>query len=161
MLEEIKNNFNKQSKSRKISLADLIILGGCTGIEKAIRNGGYHIVVPFSPGRTDATIEQTDIESFCVLEPKADGFRNYIEDSILIKSEHMLIDRAQLLTLTAPEMTVLLGGMRVLNVNYQYSKDGVFTNKDNKEKFICDFVKVWTKIMYLDRFDMVKYNYNK
>ena len=110
-------------------MADIIVLGGCAAIEKAAKNAGYDIIVPFTPGRTDATQEQTDIKSFCVLEPKADGFRNYIQDELPVKPEQMLIDRAQLLTLTAPEMTVLIGGMRVLNTNYMGSKDGVFTNK--------------------------------
>ncbi|MBM6859106.1 catalase/peroxidase HPI [Clostridium saudiense] len=133
VLEKIKNiqeKFNcSQSGGRKISLADMIVLGGCAAIEKAAKNAGYDIAVPFTPGRTDATQEQTDIKSFCVLEPKADGFRNYIQDNLPVKAEQMLIDRAQLLTLTAPEMTVLIGGMRVLDTNYKGSKDGVFTNR--------------------------------
>ena len=129
-LENIRARFNgSQSGGRKISMADIIVLGGCAAIEKAAKNAGYDIIVPFTPGRTDATQEQTDIKSFCVLEPKADGFRNYIQDELPVKPEQMLIDRAQLLTLTAPEMTVLIGGMRVLNTNYMGSKDGVFTNK--------------------------------
>ena len=129
-LENIRARFNgSQSGGRKISMADMIVLGGCAAIEKAAKNAGYDIIVPFTPGRTDATQEQTDIKSFCVLEPKADGFRNYIQDELPVKPEQMLIDRAQLLTLTAPEMTVLIGGMRVLNTNYMGSKDGVFTNK--------------------------------
>ena len=129
-LENIRAKFNgSQSGGRKISMADMIVLGGCAAIEKAAKNAGYDIIVPFTPGRTDATQEQTDIKSFCVLEPKADGFRNYIQDELPVKPEQMLIDRTQLLTLTAPEMTVLIGGMRVLNTNYMGSKDGVFTNK--------------------------------
>ena len=129
-LEKIQIRFNKsQSGSKKVSLADIIVLGGCAAIEKAARNAGYHIEVPFTPGRTDATQEQTDVNSFAVLEPMADGFRNYIKDKNTLKPEEALIDRAQLLTLTVPEMTVLIGGMRVLNVNYNNSKDGVFTNK--------------------------------
>ncbi len=119
-----------KSGSRKISLADIIILGGCAAIEEAGRKAGNNITVPFTPGRTDATQEQTDIKSFCVLEPKADGFRNFIKENLDIKAEDMLIDRAQLLTLTAPEMTVLIGGMRVLNANYNNSKDGVFTERE-------------------------------
>ena len=129
-LENIRARFNgSQSGGRKISMADIIVLGGCAAIEKAAKNAGYDIIVPFTPGRTDATQEQTDIKSFCVLEPKVDGFRNYIQDELPVKPEQMLIDRAQLLTLTAPEMTVLIGGMRVLNTNYMGSRDGVFTNK--------------------------------
>lgn len=130
ILEEIQKKFNgSQSGGKKISLADIIVLGGCVAIEQAVRNTGYDITVPFIPGRTDATQEQTDIKSFCVLEPKADGFRNYLQDNIPVKAEDMLIDRAQLLTLTVPEMTVLIGGMRVLNTNYNHSKDGMFTNR--------------------------------
>lgn len=130
-LEDIKVKFNGlKSGSRKISLADIIILGGCAAIEEAARKVGHNIEVPFTPGRTDATQEQTDIKSFCVLEPKADGFRNFIKENLDIKAEDMLIDRAQLLTLTASEMTVLIGGMRVLNANYNNSKDGVFTERE-------------------------------
>ena len=129
-LEDIQVKFNKsQSGGKRVSLADLIVLGGCAGIERAAKNAGYDITVPFTPGRTDATKEQTDINSFAVLEPKADGFRNYMKDEYSVTPEEMLIDRAQLLTLTAPEMTALIGGMRVLNTNYNRSKDGVFTNK--------------------------------
>ena len=130
-LEDIRVKFNGlKSGSRKISLADIIILGGCAAIEEAGRKAGHNITVPFTPGRIDATQEQTDIKSFCVLEPKADGFRNFIKENLDIKAEDMLIDRAQLLTLTAPEMTVLIGGMRVLNANYNNSKDGVFTERE-------------------------------
>ena len=129
-LEKIQRKFNSShSKDKKVSLADIIVLGGCVGIEQAAKNAGYYITVPFIPGRTDATQEQTDIKSFAVLEPKVDGFRNYIKEKYEVKPEHMLIDRTQLLTLTAPEMTVLIGGMRVLNTNYNNSKDGVFTNR--------------------------------
>ena len=221
ILEKIQMKFNNsQSGGKKISLADIIVLGGCVAIEQAARNAGYNITVPFTPGRTDATQKQTDIKSFCVLEPKADGFRNYMKSKFTVKPEAMLVDRAQLLTLTAPEMTVLIGGMRVLNTNYNESKDGVFTNRtecltndffvnlldmntiwkpiskdgerfegydrktgklkwtatrvdlifgsnaqlraiaevyacdDNKEKFICDFVDAWNKVMNADRFDI-------
>ena len=107
----------------------MIVLGGCVGIEKAAKKAGYKVNVPFTPGRTDATQKDTDIESFSVLEPKSDGFRNYQKQEYSTMSEELLIDRAQLLTLTAPEMTVLLGGLRVLNINYNNSKYGVFTNK--------------------------------
>ena len=221
ILKGIMSKFNKsQSGSKKISLADIIVLGGCAAIEQAAKNAGYDIIVPFTPGRTDATQEQTDINSFCVLEPKADGFRNYMKDKLQVRPEAMLIDRAQLLTLTAPEMTVLIGGMRVLNANYNHSKDGVFTHRPecltndffvnlldmdtvwkptskdedrfegidrktgklkwtatrvdlifgsnsqlraiaevyasngNEEKFLCDFVAAWNKVMNADRFDI-------
>lgn len=221
ILEKIQKKFNSsQSGGKRISLADIIVLGGCAGVEQAAKNAGYNVTVPFTPGRTDATQEETDIKSFCVLEPKADGFRNYINNKVSVKPEDMLIDRAQLLTLTIPEMTVLIGGMRVLNTNYKQSKDGVFTNRvecltndffinlldmntvwkptskesvrfegydresnelkwsasrvdlifgsnsqlraiaevyacdDNKEKFVCDFVAAWNKIMNADRFDI-------
>lgn len=127
----IQKRFNARNTQRYVSMADLIVLGGCIGIDIAARNAGYKVDVPFIPGRMDASQEQTDIQSFNYLEPKADGFRNYIKEGVLEKPENLLIDKAQLLTLTAPEMTVLLGGMRVLNVNYNESKDGVFTNKEN------------------------------
>lgn len=223
VLENIQKKFNNsQSKGKKVSLADIIVLAGCAAIEKAAKNAGHNITVSFTPGRTDATQEQTDVKSFCVLEPRADGFRNYINNMVTAKPEEMLIDRAQLLTLTAPEMTVLIGGMRVLNTNYKNSKDGVFTNReecltndffvnlldmntvwkpinkveerfegcdrktgklkwtatrvdlifgsnsqlraiaevyacdDNKEKFLCDFVAAWNKVMNADRFDLLE-----
>lgn len=130
VLEKIKQDFDSsQSTNKKVSLADLIVLGGNVGIEKAAKNAGYKITVPFTPGRTDATQEQTDIKSFAVLEPKADGFRNYLKEDYGVKSEELLVDKSQLLTLTPPEMTVLLGGMRVLNTNFNKSKYGVFTDK--------------------------------
>lgn len=129
-LKDIRRKFNEsQSSNKKISLADIIVLGGCAAIEKACKNAGYNIVVPFTPGRADATQEQTDKKSFCVLEPNADGFRNFIKDNFSKRPDAMLIDKSQLLTLTAPEMTVLIGGMRVLGANYNDSKDGVFTNR--------------------------------
>jgi len=129
-LEEIQAEFNgTQPGNKKVSLADLIILGGCAAIEQAAKNAGSDIVVPFKPGRTDAVQEWTDVQSFSVLEPKADGFRNYMKADLPISAEEMLVDRAQLLTLTAPEMTVLLGGMRVLNTNYGQSPHGVFTKR--------------------------------
>ena len=138
VLEEIQKSFNNShSKDKKVSLADIIILGGCAAIEKAIKNAGHSIIVPFMEGRTDAIQEETDIKSFSVLEPKADGFRNYEKTKYAVKPEEMLIDRAQLLTLTIPEMTVLIGGMRVLNTNYNQLEDGVFTNK--KECLTNDF----------------------
>ncbi|OEF97393.1 catalase/peroxidase HPI [Desulfuribacillus alkaliarsenatis] len=129
-LEKIQANFNKsQAGQKRVSIADLIVLGGNVGIEQAAKNAGYDITVPFTPGRTDATQEQTDIQSFKVMEPRADGFRNYLKGNSSAKAEAMLIDRAQLLTLTAPEMTVLLGGLRVLNINYGQSQHGVLTNR--------------------------------
>ncbi|MGM0393491.1 MAG: catalase/peroxidase HPI [Thermodesulfobacteriota bacterium] len=129
-LEDVQGAFNKaQTGNKKVSLADLIVLGGCAAVEQAAKNAGYDITVPFSPGRTDATDEQTDADSFSVLEPKADAFRNYLKARFSVKAEDLMIDRAQLLTLTAPEMTVLVGGMRVLNANFQQSAHGVFTQK--------------------------------
>jgi catalase-peroxidase len=220
-LETIQQAFNsKQSGNKKISLADTIVLAGCAAVEKASKSAGHEVKVPFTLGRTDATIEQTDIHSFKVLEPKADGFRNYKAASCSSPTEALLVDKAQLLNLTAPEMTVLVGGLRVLNTNYNGSKNGFFTNKpevlsndffvnvldlgthwnatddkgetfegkdrksgevkwtatradlifgsnselralaevyaesDAKEKFVNDFVKVWNKVMNLDRFDL-------
>lgn len=130
VLERIQEEFNSaQSGGKKVSLADLIVLGGCAGIELAAQNAGQDLVVPFVPGRTDARQEQTDVQSFAVLEPKADGFRNYLKAKYSASPEELLVDRAQLLTLTAPEMTVLLGGMRVLNTNYGQSPHGVFTER--------------------------------
>jgi catalase-peroxidase len=223
VLEKIQKEFNESQKDgKKISLADLIVLGGCAAVEKAAQKAGYNIEVPFTPGRMDASQEQTDVESFAVLEPYADGFRNYLKGKSAVPAEHLLVDKAQLLTLTAPEMTVLLGGLRVLKANYDGSEYGVFTKNpetltndffvnlldmstewkatdehkytfvgkdrktgetkwkatrvdlvfgsnselralaevyacnDNKEKFVRDFVKVWNKVMNLDRFDLHK-----
>ena len=220
-LEKIQNNFNsKATNGKKISLADLIVLAGCTGVENAAKNAGYMISVPFTPGRMDAIQEQTDINSMAVLEPIADGFRNYSKNQYTVTTEELLIDKAQLLSLTAPEMTVLIGGMRVLNTNFDDSKNGILTyqtekltneffvnlldmntvwtavsdkkeifegkdrkngsikwtatradlifgsnselraivevyaSDDAKEKFVKDFVNVWTKVMNLDRFDL-------
>ena len=221
-LECIQEGFNTaQTNGKMVSMADLIVLGGCAAIELAAKNGGYSVTVPFSPGRSDASQDQTDIESFAVLEPVADGFRNYLKGSHLASAEELLVDKAQLLTLTPPEMTVLIGGMRVLNTNFDQSKHGVFTNnretlnndffvhlidfgtsweaksedesvfngqdrktghlkwtgsrvdlifgsnselralaevyacEDAQEQFIHDFVAVWSKIMNLDRFDLI------
>jgi catalase-peroxidase len=133
-LEKIQKGFN--NKNKIVSLADLIVLGGCVGIEKAAKNGGQKITVPFTPGRGDASQDQTDTYSFGLLEPKADGFRNYIinktnesSNKPTVTTEEMLVDRAQLMKLTGPEMTVLVGGMRVLNTNFDGSKHGVFTKK--------------------------------
>jgi catalase-peroxidase len=218
-LETIQSDFNSKSK-KKVSLADLIILGGCVGIEEAAKKAGRKAKVPFTPGRADATQEQTDTESFAVLEPMADGFRNYTRKGLGKHGAELLIDRAQLLKLTAPEMTVLIGGLRVLNTNFGQTKYGVFTSKpgtltndffvnildmrtewkpssvegvyegidrstgkvkwtgtivdlvfgsnsqlralaevyaqeDAQDKFVNDFVAAWSKVMNLDRFDLV------
>jgi catalase-peroxidase len=129
-LEGIGNAFNAaQSGGKKASLADLIVLGGCAAVEQAAKNAGYDVEVPFTPGRTDASQEQTDVESFAVLEPVADGFRNYLKSRFAVPAEELLVDRAQLLTLTAPEMTVLVGGLRVLGANHGQSPHGVFTKR--------------------------------
>ncbi|MBN2570088.1 MAG: catalase/peroxidase HPI, partial [Deltaproteobacteria bacterium] len=129
-LKKIQKEFNSaKSGGKKVSLADLIVLGGCAGIEQGAKNAGYDINVPFTPGRTDASQEQTDVESFAVLETAADGFRNYQKTKYAVSAEEMLVDRSQLLTLTAPEMTVLIGGMRVLNANFRQSQHGVFTKR--------------------------------
>jgi catalase-peroxidase len=220
VLESIQHEFNSSQSSKKVSLADLIVLGGNVGIEKAARNANFDIKVPFSQGRTDASQDQTEVDSFNYLEPFADGFRNYLKAKTSASTESLLIDKAQLLTLTPPEMTVLIGGLRVLGNNYDSSKYGVFTDKtdtlsndfftnlltmdtvwsatdDSKEffegknrktgevkwtatradlvfgshaelraiaevyasadaeaKFVKDFVKAWTKVMDLDRFDL-------
>lgn len=129
-LEHIQSEFNAaKSGGKKISLADLIVLAGCAGVEKAAKNAGHEVKVPFTPGRMDASSEQTDVDSFKVLEPIADGFRNFQKARYAVSAEELLLDRAQLLTLTAPEMTVLVGGLRVLNVNFGGSKHGVFTKR--------------------------------
>jgi catalase-peroxidase len=221
-LEGIRAGFNSTASSgKKISLADLIVLAGCAGVEQAAKNAGHHVTVPFTPGRMDASQEQTDVASFAVLEPKADGFRNYQKTLYAVPAEELLVDKAQLLTLTAPEMTVLVGGMRVLGTNFGQTKHGVFTKKpealtsdffvnlldmgmewkpvsdakdlfeghdrktgevrwtgtrvdlifgsnaqlraiaevyasaDGQEKFVRDFVAAWTKVMNLDRFDLI------
>ncbi|WP_068944525.1 catalase/peroxidase HPI [Chryseobacterium timonianum] len=221
VLEGIQNEFNAQNGGKKISLADLIVLAGSAAVEAAAKNAGHDVKVPFAPGRMDASQEQTDVESMGYLEPAADGFRNYLKTKFTVSTESLLIDKAQLLTLTAPELTVLVGGMRALDTNFDGSKHGVFTSRpgvltndffvnlldmgtqwkamsDDKEvyigtdrktgqpkwtatradlvfgsnselraiaevygsadaqgKFINDFVKAWTKVMNLDRFDLV------
>ncbi|HEY5935351.1 MAG TPA: catalase/peroxidase HPI, partial [Kofleriaceae bacterium] len=220
-LERVQSAFNAaQQGGKKVSLADLIVLAGCTAVEQAAKAAGHDVKVPFTPGRMDASQEQTDVESFSVLEPIVDGFRNYAKDTYSVPAEELLVDRAQLLTLTAPEMTVLLGGMRVLDTNVGTSRHGILTTRpgtltndffvnlldastewrtddkapgyfegrerktgkvrwtgsrndlvfgsnsilralaevyassDAQEKFVRDFVKVWTKVMNLDRFDV-------
>lgn len=138
VLENIREAFNSsQTGGKKVSIADLIVLAGCAGVEKAARDAGHNVTVPFTPGRTDASSEQTDAESFEVLEPASDGFRNYLRTKFTISTETLLVDKAQLLTLTGPEMTVLLGGMRVLDTNYDGSRHGVFT--DRPETLTNDF----------------------
>jgi catalase-peroxidase len=129
-LESIQKEFNSaQPTGKKVSLADLIVLAGCTGVEKAAKDSGTVVSIPFIPGRMDALQEQTDVDSFEVLEPAADGFRNYVKTKFTISTEELLIDKAQLLTLSAPEMTVLVGGMRVLNTNFDNSRHGIFTKR--------------------------------
>ncbi|MFD9270022.1 catalase/peroxidase HPI [Streptomyces goshikiensis] len=135
-LEQLQRDFNRDGATR-ISLADMIVLGGCAAVEQAARNAGHDITVPFAPGRTDASQEQTDVESFAVLEPKADAFRNYLQEGEKLPPETLLLDRANLLTLTAPEMTVLVGGMRALNTGFKGSSHGVFT--DRPETLTTDF----------------------
>ncbi|MCU0446615.1 MAG: catalase/peroxidase HPI [Microscillaceae bacterium] len=148
-LTSIQEEFNSiQNGNKRVSMADLIVLGGCAAIEKAAQNAGFTLTVPFTPGRTDASQEQTDVESFAVLEPIADGFRNYMKANYSVSAEEMLVDKAQLMTLTAPEMTALVGGMRVLNTNFDGSKHGVFTQKTetlSNDFFVnlLDFGTVW------------------
>jgi catalase-peroxidase len=137
-LERVQATFNgSQSGNKKVSIADLIVLGGCVGVEKAAKNAGFDVTVPFTAGRTDASQAQTDVASFAVLEPLADGFRNYKKSRSIASAEEMLIDKAQLLTLSAPEMTVLAGGMRMLNTNFGQTQHGVFTQ--NPEALTNDF----------------------
>ncbi len=131
-LEKIHSDFNAKSKDKKVSIADLIVLAGNVGVEQAAKNAGYNVQVPFTPGRMDASQEQTDVNLFAVLEPQADGFRNYLKTKYTVSTEELLVDKAQLLTLTAPEMTVLVGGMRALNANYDGSKHGIFSADKNK-----------------------------
>ncbi|MGB1451058.1 MAG: peroxidase family protein, partial [Marinirhabdus sp.] len=137
-MEGVQKEFNeRQDGNTAVSLADIIVLGGCAAIEEAAKNAGYTVTVPFAPGRTDALQEQTDVGSFAYLEPDADGFRNYLKQNQKAPAEALLVNRAQLLTLTVPEMTVLLGGMRVLNTNFDGSAHGVFT--DNVGALTNDF----------------------
>jgi len=137
-LEAIQKDFNgSQSGGKKVSMADLVVLGGGAAVEKAAKDAGHEVAVPFTPGRMDATQEQTDVDTFAPLEPIADGFRNYLRDNQRLSPEELLVDRAQLLTLTAPEMTVLVGGLRVLGANAGDSKHGVFT--DRPERLTNDF----------------------
>jgi catalase-peroxidase len=129
-LESIQSEFNSvASGGKKVSLADLIVLAGCAGVEQAAKNAGHKVTAPFSPGRMDASQEQTDVASFALLEPVSDGFRNYLKGRYSVPAEELLVDKAQLLTLTAPEMTVLIGGMRVLDTNFGQTRHGVFTRR--------------------------------
>src|SRR5205085_12615975 len=147
-LEAIQKDFNSsQSGKKKISLADLIVLGGCAAVEEAAKRAGHDVKIPFSPGRTDASQEQTDVHSFAVMEPVADGFRNYVKTGQQLSLEELLLDRAQLLTLTAPEMTVLIGGMRALNANFGQAKHGVFTNRPEtlSNDFFVNLLDMGTK----------------
>lgn len=144
--ETIQKDFNKKNKTKKVSIADLIVLGGNLGVENAAKNAGVNVVLPFTPGRTDATQEQTDVEGMAVLEPMADGFRNYQKTKYTFSTEELLVDKAQLLTLTAPEMTVLVGGMRALNTNYDGSKHGVLT--DNPGALTNDFFRNLLSMQY-------------
>jgi catalase-peroxidase len=136
-LEKIQTDFNSRNKSKKVSIADLIVLGGAAAVEQAAKNAGVTVAVPFAPGRMDATQEQTDVASFNLLEPMADGFRNYSKTRYTLSTEQLLIDKAQLLTLTAPEMTVLVGGMRALNANFDGTRTGILTDK--KDQLSNDF----------------------
>ena len=151
-LEGIQTEFNNsQAGGKRVSLADLIVLAGCAGVEKAAKDAGFDVTVPFTPGRMDASQEQTDVESFAYLEPKTDGFRNYSRGEHHVSTEELLIDRAQLMTLTAPEMTVLVGGLRVLGANHGGSKHGVFTNRPGtltNDFFVnlLDFGTTWTAV---------------
>ncbi|MFN8360022.1 MAG: catalase/peroxidase HPI [Candidatus Kapaibacterium sp.] len=151
VLEGIQAEFNSQAGDKRVSLADLIVLGGCAGVELAAKNAGYTVSVPFTPGRMDASQEQTDVESFAVLEPAADGFRNYYKPRHTASAEEMLVDKAQLLKLTAPEMTVLIGGMRAMNTNFNHTQHGVFTSRPGaltNDYFVnlLDFGTTWSAV---------------
>lgn len=145
-LEAIQADFNKKSKDKKVSIADLIVLAGNVGVEQAAKNAGMNIEVPFNPGRMDATQAQTDVKSFAVLEPMADGFRNYLKTKYTVYTEELLVDKAQLLTLTVPEMTVLVGGMRAMNANFDNSKHGIFSNKKDQlnNQFFVNLLEMGT-----------------
>jgi catalase-peroxidase len=150
-LEKIQADFHKRSGAKKISMADLIVLAGTVAVEQAVKNAGYNTAVAFTPGRMDASQEQTDVQSQAVLEPMADGFRNYLKTQYKFSTEELLVDKAQLLTLTAPEMTVLVGGMRSLNANYDNSKHGIFTTRTdvlNNDFFVnlLDMSIVWKAV---------------
>jgi catalase-peroxidase len=155
LLEGIQKEFNGSQTQKQVSIADLIVLAGCAAVEKAAKNAGFNVTVPFTPGRTDASQAETDVESFAVLEPEADGFRNYSKTQFSVSAEEMLIDKAQLLTLTAPEMTALIGGLRVLNTNYNHSAHGVFTKTPEtltNDFFVnlLDFGTTWKSTSHAD-----------
>jgi catalase-peroxidase len=139
-LDRLRSDFDKS-----VSMADMIVVAGCAAVEEAARRAGYDVTVPFTPGRMDASQEQTDVDSFAVLEPEADGFRNYLKSKYTVSAEEMLVDKAQLLTLTPPEMTVLIGGMRVLHTNHQQTRHGLFT--DHPEVLSNDF---FVKLLDMD-----------
>ncbi len=151
--EKIQSEFNTKSGSKKVSIADLIVLGGNLGVEQAAQKAGYKVSVPFTPGRMDATAEQTDIEGMAVLEPMADGFRNYLKKKYTFSTEELLVDKAQLLTLTAPEMTVLLGGMRAMDANYDHSQKGIFTETPGalNNAFFVNLLSMDTKWTPIDK----------
>ena len=147
-LEQIQQDFNSsQSGGKKVSLADLIVLGGCAAVEQAAKSAGHDVTVPFSPGRTDASQEQTDVESFAVLEPTADGFRNYLQAGEKLSPETLLVERAYMLTLSAPEMTVLIGGLRALDANHGQARHGVFTDRPGTltNDFFVNLLKMGTE----------------
>jgi catalase-peroxidase len=153
-----RSNGNKSNgKGKKVSLADLIVLGGCAAVEEAAKKAGHNVKIPFSPGRTDASQKQTDVHSFAVMEPVADGFRNYLRSGQILSAEELLVDRANLLTLTAPEMTVLVGGMRALNANFGQVKHGVFTNRPETltNDFFVNLLDMNTKWEAASTFDGV------
>ncbi|HVR27876.1 MAG TPA: catalase/peroxidase HPI, partial [Candidatus Polarisedimenticolia bacterium] len=160
-LEAIQREFNNSqsngNKGKKVSLADLIVLGGCTAVEEAAKRAGHEVKIAFSPGRTDASQEQTDVHSFAVMEPVADGFRNYLRSGQVLSAEELLLDRAQLLTMTAPEMTVLIGGLRALNANFGQTKHGVFTNRPETltNDFFVNLLDMSTKWEPSSRYDGV------
>ncbi|MGQ9922170.1 MAG: catalase/peroxidase HPI [Desulfobacca sp.] len=163
-LEDVQQAFNSaQSGGKKVSLADLIVLGGCAAVEQAAKKAGYEVTVPFNPGRTDATQEQTDVESFAVLEPVADGFRNYLKKKYAVSTEELLVDKAQLLTLTAPEMTVLIGGMRALNANFGQTQHGVFTQRPEtlSNDFFVNLLDMGTEWQPLDADQEVFQGYDR
>jgi catalase-peroxidase len=160
-LEAIQKEFNSAqtngNKGKKVSLADLIVLGGCAAVEEAAKKAGHDVKLPFTPGRTDASQEQTDVHSFAVMEPVADGFRNYLRSGQVPSAEELLLDRAQLLTMTAPEMTVLIGGLRALNANFGQTKHGVFTNRPETltNDFFVNLLDMSTKWEPSSRYDGV------
>jgi catalase-peroxidase len=157
-LEQIQKDFNSsQSDGKKVSLADLIVLSGCAGVEKAAKNAGQNITVPFTPGRMDASQEETDVESFSAMEPLADGFRNYQNSNYRVSTEALLVDKAQLLNLTAPEMTVLVGGLRVLDTNFDQSKNGVLTDKPQvlTNDFFVNLLDINTAWKSTDKYQQV------